>query len=267
MQNSNTQLVVLREPGVEGVENMRRDAALLENCPPHVLGVLRLYTWARPSISLGHMQRAEDLLDLQACRNDGIDVVQRPTGGRAILHAEEITYSFVSSTARAPFEGGLQGTHRILAECLQRGLAALGITATLSRPTQDRQRRLLRQPCFSSAGRAEILVDGRKLLGSAQRRTRDAFLQHGSLLLGPAHTRIVDYMVDTSQDAALARALRQRLQEGTTHLAMLLKTVPSFEQLCDALQEGFRTRLQVPTIDAADPAAAALLYSPAITSH
>jgi lipoate-protein ligase A len=190
------------------------------------------------------MQRGADLLDLQACQEDGIDIAPRPTGGRAILHAEEITYAFVGNTTRPPFDQGLQHTHHLLAECLRDGLARLGISTSLSRPSRDPQRQLIRQPCFTSAGRAELLVDGRKLLGSAQRRRRDTFLQHGSLLLGPAHIGIVDYMLETRHDPRQARMLRDRLQTTTTHLGALLSHVPSFEMLCDALQEGFVQRLR-----------------------
>ena len=227
---------------------MQRDAQLLETLGATDPAVLCFYTWKRPTISLGWMQRASELLDLAACKRDGVDVVQRPTGGRAILHEDEVTYSFVGTTACPPFDAGLQATHLLLAECLQRGLAILGVDAELSRPSSDPQRRLIRQPCFSSAGRAELMVHGRKLLGSAQRRSKNAFLQHGSLLLGPAHTRIVDYMMDTSTNDQQASALRSRLQSGTTNLRDLLDEVPDFEALCSALQRGFAERLPVEVI-------------------
>jgi lipoate-protein ligase A len=236
-------LEVRREPAVAGAENMRRDLALLDECSRHERAVLRFYTWARPTLSLGWMQDADALVDLQACEHDGIDVVRRPTGGRAILHAQEITYAFASTTRQAPFDCSLQETHDLLARCLQAGLQRLGVQACLSRPTRDPQRRLLRQPCFASSGRAELLVQGRKLLGSAQRRARYALLQHGSLLLGPAHLRIVEYLRDTRHDAVRAAALRRRLQDGTIHLGQLLQPIPDFDALSDALLQGFLQEL------------------------
>jgi lipoate-protein ligase A len=241
-------LRVFREPGRSGTENMRRDAGWLETAGTDNHAVLCFYTWKRPTISLGWMQQASALLDLAACQRDGIDVVQRPTGGRAILHEEEITYSFASTTAQAPFDAGLQATHKLLAECLQRGLGILGVQTELSRPASDPKRLLIRQPCFSSAGRAELMVHGRKLLGSAQRRSQDAFLQHGSLLLGPAHTRIVDYMLETRGDSVKADAARHQLHEATTNLRRILGDAPSFEVLCAALQQGFEQRLQTQAI-------------------
>ena len=110
---------------------MQRDAQLLETLGAADHAVLCFYTWKRPTISLGWMQRASEHLDLAACERDGVDVVQRPTGGRAILHQEEITYSFASATARQPFDAGLQATHMLLAECLQHGLAILALPVGL----------------------------------------------------------------------------------------------------------------------------------------
>jgi lipoate-protein ligase A len=248
-------LEIRREPDTPGVENMRRDAALLDDCARREVAVLRLYTWARPTLSLGWMQQADALVDLDACRLDGVDVVRRPTGGRAILHQEEVTYAFACPTRHAPFDGGLQETHALLAGALRAGLHVLGVQATLSRPTSDPQRRLLRQPCFASAGRAELLVHGRKLLGSAQRRGRDAFLQHGSLLLGPAHLRIVDYLRDTREDRERADALTARLRNGTTHLSQLLPVVPDFDTLCAALVQGFLQELPLRMADSGTPIA------------
>ncbi len=88
---------VHREPGRSGTENMRRDAGWLETAATDEHAVLCFYTWERPTLSLGWMQQAAALIDLAACQRDGIDVVQRPTGGRAILHQEEITYSFAAN--------------------------------------------------------------------------------------------------------------------------------------------------------------------------
>jgi lipoate-protein ligase A len=85
MPGNDRHLDIHREPAVAGGENMRRDTALLDRGPAASLGVLRFYTWARPTISLGYMQRGADLLDLQACQEDGIDIAPRPTGGRAFL--------------------------------------------------------------------------------------------------------------------------------------------------------------------------------------
>ena len=192
------------EPCLDGATHMRRDAELLAAQAPGQAPVLRLYTWSPPAVSLGHMQSPVSLLDLAACQAAGVDVVVRPTGGRAILHWEEVTYAIVASSDDTRFGTDLPTCHATIGRCLAAGLGALGIAAELSRPALDPERHLLRQPCFVSPGRAELLVGGRKLLGSAQRRTATAFLQHGSLLVGPAHERLVELLADTRADAALA---------------------------------------------------------------
>jgi lipoate-protein ligase A len=231
------------EPGLDGATHMRRDAELLTS---QALGdgpTLRLYTWNPPAVSLGHMQVPESLLDLGACQAAGVDVVVRPTGGRAILHWEEVTYAIVAGIDDPRFGTDLATCHAVIGRCLAAGLGALGIPAELSRPALDPHRRLLRQPCFVSPGRAELLVKGRKLLGSAQRRTSRAFLQHGSLLVGPAHERLVELLADTRANAGLAAALRDRLASDTVTLQELLGHAPSFATLAAALTHGFATVL------------------------
>ncbi|UCE01793.1 MAG: lipoate--protein ligase family protein [Candidatus Latescibacterota bacterium] len=241
MRNDET-LQVLLQPGCSGAQNMRHDALLLES-QRDMSVTLRLYTWEPPAISLGHMQRAEELLDLEACRNAGIDVVRRPTGGRAILHWEEVTYAVAAATNDRRFGASLAQSHTVIAQCLRDALARLGIASSLSRPTRDPGRRLLRQPCFASTGRAEILVEGRKLVGSAQRRTAHAFLQHGSLLLGRGHELLVDLLAHMS--ATERESMRARLRQETITLAELRARTPTFGEIAGALVESFSTRLEV----------------------
>lgn len=235
-------LRVLVEPGQSGALNMQRDRDLLRAQAPDAGPTLRFYTWSPWCVSLGSMQRPEELIDWDACRAAGIEVVQRPTGGRAILHAEEITYAVVASTHDARFGGSLAASHERIGRALADGLRRLGVPTALSRPALDPERRLVRQPCFASPGRAELLVGGRKLLGSAQRRLAHAFLQHGSLLLGPAHERLVDFLLD-ARDPERAAAMRQHLRRDTVVLGELLDPLPSFATLVEALVAGFESTL------------------------
>jgi len=243
--SSRSRLRVFFEPGGSGAENMRRDGELLfahaSGAPP----TLRVYSWSPPAVSLGLLQRPEQILDLDACRAAGIDVVQRPTGGRAVLHWEELTYALVASTTDGRFGSSLSESHAIVGEALAAGLEIMGITAHLSRPSRRAEPPLSARPCFVSAGRAEILVQGRKLVGSAQRRTARAFLQHGSLLMGPAHLQLVDYLRHGRSDPGRIEAMRERLRRGTTHVRELLGRSPSFEEMAEALVRGFSRRLHL----------------------
>jgi len=239
-----TELLVTCAPGRPGAEHMRRDADQLAAMQPGDAPRLTLYSWSPPAVSLGFMQNAASLLDLDACGRAGVEVVQRPTGGRAILHWEEITYAIVAPSSDPRFGASLAESHARIGDCLAAGLQTLGIEAALSRPALDPGRRLLRAPCFASPGRAELLVRGRKLLGSAQRRTRHAFLQHGSLLVGPAHLRLIEFLLD-ARDPAVRATMQAALGRDTVTVADLLGTAPDFAALAAALAKGFRTGLEM----------------------
>ncbi|MFQ5465839.1 MAG: biotin/lipoate A/B protein ligase family protein [Thermodesulfobacteriota bacterium] len=162
-----------------GVDNMATDEALLavagEERP--ALPVLRLYAWASPTVSVGYLQKVADL------EGAGVPVVRRITGGRALLHDMELTYSVVAD-ARCPlFAGGIAGSYGEISRCLADALRAAGVTAefTVGGSTAAELRR---RACFGSATRFEVLADGGKIVASAQRRLRGAFLQHGSILMG-----------------------------------------------------------------------------------
>lgn len=157
---------------------MALDHALMWRARQSGETVLRMYEWASPVLSLGRNQRARGVyLDAELARR-GISVVRRPTGGRALLHHREITYSV---TAPAGGEGLAAVYHRVNALLLN-ALAALGVAAVLARPG-SRSRLPTALPCFAEPAAGEIIVRGRKLAGSAQWRDDGAVLQHGSILV------------------------------------------------------------------------------------
>jgi lipoate-protein ligase A len=200
-----------------GAFNMAEDARLLAEHRPADATVLRLYRWRPPAVSYGYNQRAEDF-DRLALAARGLDLVQRPTGGRAILHAEELTYAVVGSSPSALFGHTLHDTYATINQALLLFLARLEIAAEIS---SGESRQAQRHPlCFQSAGHHEIRVSGRKLVGSAQRRTGGVFLQHGSILAGPAHAELVE-VVRTSR-RRVPVTTRAQLLAATTDLSQLL---------------------------------------------
>lgn len=171
-----------------GADNMAMDEKLLaEAVKGSAAPVLRFYTWDPPAVSLGRFQDEATSVDLAACRKHGIDVVRRVTGGRAVLHRHELTYSVISPSDNDLFPNDVLGTYKVLAAGLLAGLARLGVSAEMVSPTGDRAEMVKRNPkepsCFSSPSWYEILANGRKIAGSAQRRLAGAFLQHGSILI------------------------------------------------------------------------------------
>lgn len=159
---------------------MAVDEALMEAARSGSL-VLRLYGWDPPCLSLGRNQEARGRYDRDAARERGIEIVRRPTGGRAVYHHHELTYAV---TAPATRWGGLRESYRQINRALLRGLAALGAdVGEASEAPEGGSPRPGTRACFRDPLPGEIVALGRKLVGSAQWRNRGALLQHGSILL------------------------------------------------------------------------------------
>jgi len=201
---------------------------------------LRFYGWAPPCLSLGRNQPTADA-DLPECRAAGVDLVRRPTGGRAILHTDELTYSVTLMADDPRAAGGVIESYRRLSEGLLAGLRRLGVEAVQARgqckPASD-----LTAICFETPSDYEITAGGRKLVGSAQWRSRGRVLQHGTLPLHGDLTRVVSYlsMPDGDRD-------RQRCALGASALTLeeaLGHTLP-FAQVAHALADGFAQALSL----------------------
>ncbi len=141
---------------------------------------LRLYGWERPAVSLGCFQRASDI-DIRHCRSNGIPIVRRATGGRAILHGDELTYSFSAKTDEEPFSKGLLESYRHISEAFSLAFRRIGVEAE-SKDRREKGSVLAGSPlCFQTSSYGEILVDDKKVVGSAQKRWDDCLLQQGSI--------------------------------------------------------------------------------------
>lgn len=168
-----------------GPWNLALDEAIFQSVrtgasPP----TLRLYRWSAPTLTIGYAQDRDRDVDLDTCRDLGIAVIRRVTGGRAVLHAAEVTYSVAAPAGLPGFGTGLDAAYRQVAAGLVAGLRLLGLPAAAPAPgTRGPSRPPRQAACFASTARHEIAVEGRKLIGSAQRREAGAFLQHGSILL------------------------------------------------------------------------------------
>lgn len=189
-----------------GAVNMQRDRALLERSERDgtLDPVLRVYAWSPPAVSLGYHQN-ESPLDPRVLHARGIEQVRRPTGGAAVLHDEEITYAVAGPLGLPGLGRAVLSIHDGIARALRESLVALGVDAVLGgggRPVDF--------ACFASAGGHEITVSGRKLVGSALRRTRGAFLQHGSLLVGEAHLQLPMLLRERERADVAIDALRRR---------------------------------------------------------
>lgn len=223
-----------------GAQNMELDRSLAQGLLQRKHGpTLRVYRWKPWAISLGRHQDSADI-DQGACRSDGIDIVRRPTGGRAILHAEELTYCFVTM-ARGR---SISRVYCEIGEALRAGLRDFGVETTLERSQADFGR-LYRSsssiPCFSSSARYEVSWHGRKLIGSAQRRfgsgDETVLLQHGSILCGPAHRRLARYLI--LEDEETRKRIADDLASRTTDLSEVTGARIDPGRLAASLRVGF----------------------------
>lgn len=210
---------------------MALDAWLLKRASDRREAHLRFYLWTRPTLSLGRSQTAGDVVDYPFCRSAGIEIVRRPTGGRAVLHHMELTYAVTGIFGRDHFPAGVQETYGAVCGALCAGLNTLGVPAALWRGGSGGKlpnpKTLL--PCFAAPVPGEITAGGRKLVGSAMRAEGTAFLQHGSILLhvNPSFQRGVQ--LDKS-DYPVACA------------SEWLHPFPSWKRMLGAFEEGFMSR-------------------------
>lgn len=193
---------------------MAADAAVLRaveagESPP----TLRLYGWTPWCVSLGSHQDPARELDPAAVRARGWDVVPRPTGGRAVLHAEELTYSILARRDDAPWCATLAASYDRIGAAWASALHGFGLDMVRGNPVaplrvQGEGGRPA-PPCFASSARAELAFGPRKVVGSAQRRTREAFVQHGSIPVTPDHERLIEVLpLDAAGKADHLRTLR-----------------------------------------------------------
>ncbi|MGQ0766081.1 MAG: lipoate--protein ligase family protein [Gemmatimonadota bacterium] len=212
-----------------GAENMAVDEVLLESAIATGRRTVRVYSWRTPTVSFGRNQRVAGRFERVAFSAGGLDVVRRITGGRALLHSREITYS-VASPVR---DSALRGDYDLITGLLLRALRALGVNAAeakaASRRNLDQKRSRRDLICFESPSRGELVVGGDKLSGSAQLRLAGAFLQHGSILIDDDQNLLAEAMPDArtlpARPAATLRAALGRSIEPGEFASVLFREV------------------------------------------
>jgi lipoyl(octanoyl) transferase len=216
--------------------NMAKDEALLEAVSEGLsLPVLRFYGWQPPGLSLGYFQRTAQAANLDACKALQVDIVRRPTGGRAILHEHEVTYCVVMPFASGA-EGSVLNTYKKINYALMRGLISLGVKARLIPKSPKTAPAAAKSfACFSSPSWYEVQTGGKKILGSAQCRRKHTLLQHGSLLLKLERDKLFTCL-NTSPGERLSL---QTAFASMTALEEIITPTPSFDTVARALQTGF----------------------------
>ena len=237
---------------------MALDEAILQSSQSEgAIPTLRLYLWKPPGVSVGYFQSLKKTVDFNECKKKDIDVVRRITGGRAVLHENEITYSVCASVKEYPELGeNINQTYQKISFALLESLKALKVFGEWVKPERDRtqidstgsinslqatESSYFSKPCFMSNSRYEITVEGKKLIGSAQRRFQDSFIQHGSLPLGNGKFNLADFL---SSDSAISEnkkemIVKKKLEENSISLEKILKRKVEYQEVVSALKKGF----------------------------
>jgi len=227
----------------DGPTNMAIDEAIMMAvsaglAPP----TLRFFGWSPPCVSIGYSQSLAGEVDLALCRKEGVNWVRRPTGGRALLHTDELTYSLTLPLADPRAQGGVVESYRRLSRGLVAGLQLLGLAAAQAE-YQGKKEVEQSAACFDVPSHYEVTVNGRKLVGSAQTRRQGVLLQHGSLPLEGDVTRLVRYLSLSGEQER--QRLRDKLAQRATTLEHVLGRSVSYDDAVQAMQAGFTGALNL----------------------
>jgi lipoate-protein ligase A len=224
----------------DGTTNMAVDEAIMyavrkKKSPP----TLRFYGWSPPCVSIGYMQSIDEI-DLEICREKGYSLVRRLTGGRAVLHIDELTYSVIASQKEAQVAGDILTSYQRLSLGLVKGLQILGCNVTQS----DRFNSLKQgsSACFEIPSHYEVKSYGRKLIGSAQVRRNGVVLQHGAIPLKGDVSRLIDVLSISELDKD---NLREKLLKRAIALDEAMRRNVTYDELVKVIVKGFEQALNL----------------------
>lgn len=236
---------LIRTKPAAGAWNMAVDEAILQAAGQNLVPpTLRLYAWDPPCLSLGYAQPFSDV-NIPALEENGWDLARRPTGGRSVLHTDELTYSIIAPNDEPIVKGGVLASYKRISKALLNALDILGLPARADReynlPLNGSR---ANDPiCFKVPSNYEITVGGKKLIGSAQARRSGGVLQHGSLPLFGEITRIVQVLMFASDEHR--RTTAERLVKHATTVELCLNQQVSWENAASAFETAFQQTLDI----------------------
>jgi lipoyl(octanoyl) transferase len=228
--------------------NMALDEALLDwhsegKIPP----TIRFYGWSPATLSVGYFQKVEKEINLDEVKKHGLGFVRRPTGGRGVLHDQELTYSVIVSEEHPDMPKTVTEAYRVISEGILKGFQSLGLEAYFAIPRTDEERNSLKNPrssvCFDAPSWYELVVEGRKVAGSAQTRQKGVILQHGSILLDLDEDKLFSLFKYPSE------RVKERMQKAFKNKAVAINEISSQKITMDmarvAFKKGFEDGLQI----------------------
>jgi len=219
--------------------NMALDEALLDwhsegKIPP----TIRFYGWDPATLSIGYFQKVEKEINLDAVKEHGLGFVRRPTGGRGVLHEHELTYSVIVSEEHPEMPKTVTEAYRVISEGILKGFQGLGLEAYFAVPKTAEEREGLKNPrsavCFDAPSWYELVVEGRKVAGSAQTRQKGVILQHGSILLDLDEDKLFSLFKYPSD------RVKERMQRAFKSKAVAMNEITSETITMDMAKEAFK---------------------------
>lgn len=228
--------------------NMALDEALLEWHSAGEIGpVLRFYEWEPATLSIGYFQSVEKEIDMEAVRRHGLGFVRRPTGGRGVLHEHELTYSVIVTEAYPGMPETVTEAYRVISSGLLEGFRQLGLDARFSIPETPEQTADLKRPksavCFDAPSWYELVVEGKKVAGSAQTRQKGVILQHGAILLSLDEEKLISLFHYRSEE--MKERVRTNLPKKAVAIDRLVDRPVSIEECVEAFSSGFSIALDI----------------------
>lgn len=231
--------------------NMALDEALMDWHSEGIIPpIIRFYQWNPATLSIGYFQQVERDIDIQAVREQGLGFVRRPTGGRAVLHEHELTYSIIVSENHPEIPKTVTEAYRILSEGLLKGFQNLGMDAYFSVPDTVEKQENLKKPksavCFDAPSWYELVVEGKKVAGSAQTRQKGVILQHGAILLDLDQEKLLTVFKFETEEAK--EKMRLKLPKKTVAINDLVNEPITISQCVQAFKSGFEEALNISLI-------------------
>ncbi|WP_075618065.1 lipoate--protein ligase family protein [Paenisporosarcina indica] len=228
--------------------NMALDETLLDWHSEGILPpILRFYGWNPPTLSIGYFQNVDKEINMEEVKKHNLGFVRRPTGGRGVLHEHELTYSIIVSENYPNMPVTVTEAYRVLSEGLLIGFQNLGLDAYFSVPDTAEKKNDLKNPksavCFDAPSWYELVVEGKKVAGSAQTRQKGVILQHGAILLDLDEDKLVS-LFKYSSDAVKDRVCKG-LPSKAVAINRLRDTPVTIEECVKAFKEGFKAGLDI----------------------
>ncbi|MCU5746353.1 lipoate--protein ligase family protein [Staphylococcus sp. SQ8-PEA] len=228
--------------------NMAMDEALLNFVSQgEIEPVIRFYTWDPPTLSVGYFQRLEKEIDIDKVREKGYGLVRRPTGGRGVLHDKELTYSVIVPEDHPEMPTTVTEAYKVISQGLLEGFRSLGFDAYFSIPRSEEERAKLRQPrsavCFDAPSWYELVVEGKKIAGSAQVRQKGVILQHGSLLQDVDIDDLFDMF--KFKNPRLKEKMKAAFLEKAVAMNDISQKHITIEEMEEAFEQGFKKGLNI----------------------